>query len=136
MSLWIEDLRKPTTTKGELAAHLINLLGLTHREAREVVESFFGTVTTALKRGETVKLAQFGTFRSREKASRPGRNLRTSEQVQVPARRSISFVSSPLLKQRMQQFEQAKIPSPSFQDKPELPPSATPVESRKTRIMI
>lgn len=134
MSLWIEDLRKPTTTKSELTAHLINHLGLTHREAREVVESFFDTVKTALKRGEPVKLAQFGTFRSREKASRPGRNLRTSEHVQVPARRSISFVSSPLLKQRMQKLEHLENPSPSVHDKPE-PPPATPVESRTSRVV-
>lgn len=117
MSPWIEDLRKTTTTKNDLAVHLTELLGLTHREAGEMVEAFFSIVTAALKQGKTVKLAQFGTFRAREKASRPGRNLHTSELVEVSARRSVNFVSGPTLKQRMSKLDQAINPRSIIQSK-------------------
>ena len=45
-----------------------------------------------------MKLAHFGTFTVRTKAARPGRNMRTCEQMEVQARRSVTFSTGPKLR--------------------------------------
>ena len=98
MELWIDDLRKASITKSELSERLTQHMGLTMKESRQLVDGFFDILGTELKQGHTVKLAKFGTFQILTKAARPGRNLRTQEQVEVNARRSISFSTGPKLR--------------------------------------
>ena len=98
MELWIDALRKTSLTKSDLCEQLSEQMGLTQRESREIVEGFFEIVGRELARGETVKLANFGTFHIRTKAARPGRNLRTSEQVEVHSRRAVTFFTGPKLR--------------------------------------
>ena len=101
MELWIDDLRKTSVTKNELSEQLSEQMGLTLKESRELVDGFFEILGAELRQGKAVKLANFGTFHIRSKAARPGRNLRTSEQVEVNARRSVTFSTGPKLRSQL-----------------------------------
>ncbi len=54
-----------------------------------------------LERGEEVKLSGFGNFELREKKERPGRNPKTGVEVQITARRVVTFRPGQKLKARM-----------------------------------
>ena len=87
-----------TLTKAELADLLFEQLGLNKREAKDMVERFFEEVRIALEAGDSVKLSGFGNFQLREKPQRPGRNPKTGEKVEVPAKRVPYFKPSKELK--------------------------------------
>ena len=75
-----------TLTKMHFVDILYERLGLSRSEASSVLEAIFDEVQAALVMGREVKLANFGTFATREKSARPGRNPRTGEPVMVPAK--------------------------------------------------
>ena len=87
-----------TLTKAELAEMLFDQVGLNKREAKDMVETFFGSVRTALESGEVVKLSGFGNFQLRDKPQRPGRNPKTGEAIPISARRVVTFHASQKLK--------------------------------------
>ena len=80
-----------TVTKAELIRTIVDTVGLTQREAKEMVDAFFSEITMCLIRGEEVKLAGFGVFETRDKVERPGRNPATGEVVVVTPRRVVAF---------------------------------------------
>lgn len=88
----------PTLTKAELAELLFEQVGLNKREAKDMVETFFGEIRDALERGEAVKLSGFGNFQLRDKPQRPGRNPKTGEAIPISARRVVTFHASQKLK--------------------------------------
>ena len=81
-------------TKAELADLLFENVGLNKREAKDMVESFYEEVRTALQNGEGVKLSGFGNFQLRAKPQRPGRNPKTGEEIPITARRVVTFHAS------------------------------------------
>ncbi len=88
----------PTMTKADLAEPLFEHVGLNKREAKDIVETFFKKISDSLERGESVKLTGFGNFQLRDKVSRPGRNPKTGVEVNIPARRIVTFHASQKLK--------------------------------------
>ena len=85
----------PTLTKAELAELLFEQVGLNKREAKDMVDTFFGEIRDALERGESVKLSGFGNFQLRDKPQRPGRNPKTGEEIPISARlRSAATIDS------------------------------------------
>jgi integration host factor subunit alpha len=91
-------------TKADMAEYLYEKLGLNKREAKEVVESFFEEIRTALESGEQVKLSGFGNFDLREKKQRPGRNPKTGEEIPITARRVVTFRPGQKLKSRVEAY--------------------------------
>lgn len=87
-----------TVTKLDLTQSIIDGIGLTNREAKEMVEAFFGEIGACLEAGEEVKISGFGGFQLRDKPQRPGRNPKTGEEIAVTARRVVAFHPSPKLK--------------------------------------
>lgn len=85
-------------TKAELADMLFENVGLNKREAKDMVESFYEEVRSALQSGEGVKLSGFGNFQLRAKPQRPGRNPKTGEEIPITARRVVTFHASQKLK--------------------------------------
>lgn len=85
-------------TKAELADLLFENVGLNKREAKDMVESFYEEVRSALQNGEGVKLSGFGNFQLRAKPQRPGRNPKTGEEIPITARRVVTFHASQKLK--------------------------------------
>ena len=96
------DERK-TLTKAELAEMLFERVGLNKREAKDMVESFFEEVRTALQKGEGVKLSGFGNFHLRDQPQRPGRNPKTGEVIPIIARPVVPFHASQKLKAKVDQ---------------------------------
>jgi integration host factor subunit alpha len=97
--VFLADLSTPTLTKAELTDSLNAEIGLNKREAKALVAALFALLQTALAQGTDVKLAGFGNFDLRAKASRPGRNPRTGEPVPIKARRVVTFHGSQTLRE-------------------------------------
>ena len=89
-------------TKADLAEHLFADLGLSKRDAKEMVESFFEEIRLALEQGEQVKISGFGNFELRNKGERPGRNPKTGEDIPISARRVVTFRPGQKLKARVE----------------------------------
>ena len=71
-------------TKAEIIRILSDQVGLTRREAAEVLTVVLDGVVEAIRKGEKVELRGFGSFRTRKRQARAGRNPRTGAKVQVP----------------------------------------------------
>lgn len=71
----------------------------TMREAIEVVDYLFETISNALQEGEDVKISGFGSFRVKTRKARQGRNPQTGEVVQIPEKKVIKFVPVKSLKE-------------------------------------
>ena len=90
-----------TLTKAELADLLFDKVGLSKRESKDMVESFFEEIRVALEEGDSVKLSGFGNFQLRDKPQRPGRNPKTGEEVPILPRRVLVFKPSNVLKHQI-----------------------------------
>ncbi len=82
---------KKNVTRKELALAVNEQLGLSQREAADIVDGIFATMKGTLVSGESLKLVQFGTLTVRDKAPRRGRNPRTGESMMITKRKMVSF---------------------------------------------
>ncbi|MGL4979689.1 MAG: integration host factor subunit alpha [Plesiomonas sp.] len=89
-------------TKAEMAENLFESLGLSKRDAKDLVEAFFEEIRQALENGEQIKLSGFGNFELRDKNQRPGRNPKTGEDIPITARRVVTFKPGQKLKARVE----------------------------------
>ena len=88
-----------TLTKSDIVEDLNNEIGLNKREAKELVDMLFDDIKSLLSEGHEVKLSGFGNFQLRNKSARPGRNPRTGEDVEISARKVVTFKSGQKLKE-------------------------------------
>mgnify|MGYP001185295291 FL=1 len=86
-------------TKFDIVNSLNDEIGLNKREAKELVDSFFDNIKRLLSQGQEIKLSGFGNFQLKNKSSRPGRNPRTGDDVEITARRVVTFKSGQKLKE-------------------------------------
>ena len=103
MDFLVNDLQTTTLTKAHLADLLFDDIGLSKREANDMIDAVFQLMLERLVQGEDVKLSNFGNFQVRTKNARPGRNPRTGEAVPVPPRRVPVFKVSKELKDMVAQ---------------------------------
>ena len=71
--------------KAELITSMAEKSQLTKKDAETALKAFIDSVQEALENGEKVQLVGFGTFETRERAAREGRNPRTKETINIPA---------------------------------------------------
>jgi len=90
-------------TKAEIAAHLSQEVGLSKRDAKEFVESFFEEIKATLADGDPVKISGFGGFELKDKSERPGRNPKTGEDIPIAARRVVTFRAGQKLKELVEE---------------------------------
>lgn len=90
-----------TVTRADLAEAVYREIGLSRTESSELVESVIDQISQALLRGESVKLAGFGTFSLRDKKQRIGRNPKTGEAVPITPRRVLVFKASQVMRERV-----------------------------------
>tara|TARA_B100000212_G_scaffold112870_1_gene84169 strand:- start:1324 stop:1626 length:303 start_codon:yes stop_codon:yes gene_type:complete len=90
-----------TLTRAELTEAVYEEVGLSRNESAELVEAVLGEMSTALVRGESVKISSFGSFIIRNKSERIGRNPKTGEEVPITPRRVVIFRPSHVLKSRV-----------------------------------
>ena len=84
--------------KTELIAVVSQAAGLTKKDTERVINAALDTITASLVEGEKVQLSGFGTFETKEREARIGRNPRTKEAVEIAATRVPSFKPSKALK--------------------------------------
>ena len=71
--------------KAELITSMAEKSQLTKKDAEAALKAFIDSVQEALESGDKVQLVGFGTFETRERAAREGRNPRTKETISIPA---------------------------------------------------
>lgn len=70
-------------TKADIIKVLAEEVGLTRREAAETLRIVLESVVKAIRDGDKVELRGFGSFRTRKRQARTGRNPRTGAKVKV-----------------------------------------------------
>lgn len=81
-------------TKADLVDQVVALGDLTRRDGEVIVETLFDSIISALKGSDKVEVRGFGSFRTRQRKPRIGRNPKTGESVSVPAKRVPYFKPS------------------------------------------
>ena len=84
--------------KTDLVAAVAETAGLTKKDAERVVNASIDAITAALAKGEKVQISGFGTFETKEREARIGRNPHTKEEIHIPATRVPAFKASKALK--------------------------------------
>lgn len=74
-------------TKADLVEKVTALGDLTRRDGEVIVDTLFDSVIGALKTGDKIEIRGFGSFRTRQRNPRIGRNPKTGAKVEVPAKR-------------------------------------------------
>ncbi len=87
--------------KAEIGGRLAARLGLRKTEAEAAVDTVFEAIGESLAREEAVRIAGFGTFATRSREARTGRNPRTGEAVAIPASKAPAFRAARALKERV-----------------------------------
>ncbi|NYF79537.1 HU family DNA-binding protein [Granulicella arctica] len=81
-------------TKADLVDRVTSLGDLTRRDGEVIVDTLFDSVIGALKSGDKIEIRGFGSFRTRQRKARTGRNPKTGDKVEVPAKRVPFFKPS------------------------------------------
>lgn len=90
--------KQPTLTKADLIGEVERVTELKRTESETVVETIFESIIGALQKGEKIEIRGFGSFRTRQRRGRVGRNPKTGEKVEVPAKKIPFFKPSKELK--------------------------------------
>ena len=81
-------------TKADLVEEVAKVTELTRKDSEVIVDTMFESVIKALKTGDKLEVRGFGSFRVRQRNARVGRNPKTGEKVEVPAKRVPYFKPS------------------------------------------
>lgn len=92
--------------KTELVAYIAKKADLSARQARAVVDTIFspgkeGLIASALLSGKKVQITGFGTFETRKRKAREGRNPQTGEKIKIAASRFPAFHAGKALRERI-----------------------------------
>jgi len=92
--------------KTELVAYIAKKADLSARQARAVVDTIFspgkdGLIASALLSGKKVQITGFGTFETRKRKAREGRNPQTGERIKIAASRFPAFHAGKALRERI-----------------------------------
>jgi len=87
--------------KAELITSIAERSGLTKKDSEKALNAFIESVEDALAQGEKVQLVGFGTFESRRRKARKGRNPQTGEEIDIPAANMPAFRAGKSLKDKL-----------------------------------
>ena len=85
-------------TKADLIEEVSRVVEMTRKESEVIVEAIFDSVVRALRSGDKIEIRGFGSFRTRQRQPRIGRNPKTGARVEVPAKKIPYFKPSKELK--------------------------------------
>jgi integration host factor subunit alpha len=113
-------------TKADIIENIYKDVGFSKKESAEIVEMVFDTIKETLERGEKIKISGFGNFVVRDKKARVGRNPQTGKEIEISARRVLTFRPSQVLKNVLNGLDEAghKLPDPPG-SAPAVPPTGT-----------
>jgi integration host factor subunit alpha len=101
------DVANRTLTRADLSEAVYKQIGLSRSESAALVELMLNEISTAIERGENVKLSSFGSFLVRSKGERIGRNPKTGVEVPITPRKVMVFKASNVLKGRINGIDMA-----------------------------
>ena len=84
--------------KSEISERLAGRMGMNKAAAKDAVDSVFAAIGEALTNGEEVRIVGFGTFGTRNRPARTGRNPQTGEVISISASKSPSFKAGKALR--------------------------------------
>ena len=87
--------------KGELVGEVAGKVGLTKKEAGDVVDAVTSAITDTLAMEEKVTLVGFGTFQVRKRKARTGVNPQTRERLDIPAKNVVRFKAGKGFRERV-----------------------------------
>ncbi len=91
--------------KPELIDAISSKTGLTKIKSAEAIDAFVETITESLKKGDSVLLVGFGMFKPNQKQARTGRNPKTGAEINISAKKSVSFAAGKTLKASLNSVE-------------------------------
>jgi len=107
-------------TKADLIDEVSRLAELTRKDSEVIVETIFDSIVRSLRVGDKIEIRGFGSFRTRQRKPRVGRNPKTGDRVEVPAKKIPFFKPSKELKDLV---------NSGISESPATPPaSATPAQ--------
>lgn len=115
-------------TKAELVEDVARAAELTKKDAERLVEIVFESIIETLNHGEKIELRGFGSFRVRERGARRGRNPKTGDPVDIPAKRVPYFKPGKELKELINEDEDAGGGGHAATEPPEQDAAARPTE--------
>ena len=90
--------KQPTLTKADLIEEVLRITELPRKESETIVETVFDSIIGSLQKGQKIEIRGFGSFRTRQRKPRVGRNPKTGDRVEVPAKKIPFFKPSKELK--------------------------------------
>ena len=111
-------------TKAELVEDVARAAELTKKDAERLVEIVFESIIETLNHGEKIELRGFGSFRVRERGARRGRNPKTGDPVDIPAKRVPYFKPGKELKELINEEPDGDASSNASSDAGEASPAA------------
>src|SRR5260370_27919795 len=90
--------KQTTLTKADLSEEVLTITERRRKESETIVEPIFDSISGALQKGEKIEIRGVGSFRTRERRGRVGRNPKTGEKVEVPPKKIPFFKPSKELK--------------------------------------
>jgi integration host factor subunit beta len=85
-------------TKADLIEEVSRAVEMSRKDSEVIVETVFDSIVKTLRSGDKIEIRGFGSFRTRERKSRVGRNPKTGARVEVPAKKIPFFKPSKELK--------------------------------------
>ncbi|MEV7429728.1 MULTISPECIES: HU family DNA-binding protein [unclassified Nocardioides] len=91
--------RSSTMNKGQLRDAVAEQTGLGNKEAEQALDAVIDSIVKAVASGDKVSISGFGTFESRERSARQGRNPQTGETIEIAATTAPAFKAASAFKQ-------------------------------------
>jgi len=107
-------------TKADLIEEVSRVVEMTRKESEVIVETIFDSIVRSLRTGDKIEIRGFGSFRTRQRQPRVGRNPKTGARVEVPAKKIPYFKPSKELKDVVnnaaEREAQQQQPAPGMQE--------------------
>jgi len=105
-------------TKADLIEEVSRVIEMTRKDSEVIVEAIFDSIVRSLRTNDKIEIRGFGSFRTRQRQSRIGRNPKTGARVEVPPKRIPFFKPSKELKDLVNNSAEPAVTS--------APPTGTP----------
>jgi len=108
-----QHVKERTVTKADLIEEVTRVTELPRKDSELVVETIFDSIIAALQTSDKIEIRGFGSFRTRQRRGRTGRNPKTGAKVEVPPKRIPFFKPSKELKDFVNHSKSAAPAGPS-----------------------
>ena len=104
---------KNKMTKADLIEEVSRVIEVTRHDSKAVIETIFGSIVGSLRKGDGIEIRGVGSFHTRQRRARVGRNPKTGDRVQVPPKRIPYFKPSKELKDLVNSSAEVQVPMPT-----------------------